>query len=50
MDELNLYRSQIFSKENQDFHERVNPYLPLKESDLDDEIIFVAITDNDEVG
>jgi ribosomal protein S18 acetylase RimI-like enzyme len=42
MNELNSYRKSLFSQENIEFHQRVNPYPPLSESDLEDTIIFVA--------
>jgi ribosomal protein S18 acetylase RimI-like enzyme len=46
MDELNLYRKKIFSSENQEFHERINPYKNLEDQDFDESFIFVA-TDGD---
>jgi ribosomal protein S18 acetylase RimI-like enzyme len=42
MNELNSYRSSIFSKENKEFHQRVNPYSSLSDDDIENTIIFVA--------
>jgi ribosomal protein S18 acetylase RimI-like enzyme len=49
MDELNLYRKKIFSSDNQNFHERINPYPLLEDKDFDESYIFVAIDDFDKI-
>jgi len=49
MDELNLYRKNIFSSTNQKFHERINPYSPLEDKDFDKSYIFVAIDDSKKI-
>lgn len=42
MDELNAHRSKIYSDETREFHDRVNDYPPLTETDLNDSILLVA--------
>jgi ribosomal protein S18 acetylase RimI-like enzyme len=49
MDELNLFRKKIFSPKNQKFHERINPYPLLKNKDLDESYIFVAVDDSEKI-
>lgn len=49
MDELNLYRKNIFSSENQRFHERINPYPLLEDNDFDESYIFVAVDDSEKI-
>jgi ribosomal protein S18 acetylase RimI-like enzyme len=49
MDELNLYRKDIFSSDNQEFHKRINPYSLLKDIDFDESLIFVATNDSDQI-
>jgi ribosomal protein S18 acetylase RimI-like enzyme len=49
MDELNLYRKKIFSFDNQQFHERINPYSLLENKDFDEYLTFVAIDDSKKI-
>ncbi len=42
MDELNEYRKRLFSEENKDFHQRINPYNPLKDDNFNESIFFIA--------
>ncbi|MBL4695051.1 GNAT family N-acetyltransferase [Candidatus Gracilibacteria bacterium] len=49
MNELNLYRKNIFSPDNQKFHERLTPYPPLQDADFDESLIFVAANDSAQI-
>lgn len=45
MNELQLYRENIFISKNRNFHKRVHPHHPLKKRDLEKDPVFVAIDD-----
>lgn len=49
MDELNLYRKKMFSSENKEFHERMNPYPPVEDADFDASFFFVAENDDKQI-
>lgn len=48
-EELNLFRKKIFSSENKEFHERINPHPTLKENDFDENFFFVAIDEENNI-
>lgn len=45
MNKLNEFRSSNFGVNNRRFHERVNSYSDLAESDLEDRILFICEVD-----